>query len=312
MQTIQTIFLMIFQVAVIVLIAPLFDGMARKLRAKLQSKQGSDFFQTYRDIIKLFKRGRTVPACSHWVFRWAPFFLFATSAAILAAIPITYSNPETSKIFGSYSDIFVILYLGALLRFVFGAASIDSGNPFAATGGGREQMLAVYVEPVMMMCLIVVMLAAGTSNLVEIQDMVRSGKIGYQIPSFAVASIAFLWCMYVETGRKPFDLAEAEQELQEGLLGEYAGSDLGLVQAALILKQFAMIGLFLTIFEPWNFNNPFLAIIIFILKTGVFYVAAVFIDNFGPRFRMTSSMRKISLGALAISFAALTLYVVGF
>ena len=246
------------------------------------------------------------------MFRWAPFFLFATSAAILAAIPITYSNPATSKIFGAYSDIFVILYLGALLRFVFGAASIDSGNPFAATGGGREQMLAVYVEPVMMMCLIVVMLAAGTSNLVEIQDMVRSGKIGYQIPSFAVASIAFLWCMYVETGRKPFDLAEAEQELQEGLLGEYAGSDLGLVQAALILKQFAMIGLFLTIFEPWNFNNPFLAIIIFILKTGVFYVAAVFIDNFGPRFRMTSSMRKISLGALAISFAALTLYVVGF
>ena len=107
---------MIFQVAVIVLVAPLFDGMARKLRAKLQSKQGSDFFQTYRDIIKLFKRGRTVPACSHWVFRWAPFFLFATSAAILAAIPITYSK---DTLFGAYSDIFVILYLGALLRFVF-------------------------------------------------------------------------------------------------------------------------------------------------------------------------------------------------
>ena len=308
MEILQTIFLMIFQVVVIVLVAPLFDGMARKLRAKLQSKQGSDFFQTYRDIIKLFRRGRTVPECSHWVFRWAPFFLFATSAAILAAIPITYSK---STIFGAYSDIFVILYLGALLRFVFGAASLDSGNPFAATGGGREQMLAVYVEPVMIMCLIVVMLAAGTSNLVEIQSMVKSGQIGYQIPSFAVASIAFLWCIYVETGRKPFDLAEAEQELQEGLLGEYAGSDLGLVQAALILKQFAMIGLFLSIFEPWNFSNPFLAVIIFVLKTGVFYVAAVFIDNFGPRFQMTSSLRKNALAALAISFAALTLYVVG-
>ena len=84
MEILQTIFLMIFQVVVIVLVAPLFDGMARKLRAKLQSKQGSDFFQTYRDIIKLFRRGRTVPECSHWVFRWAPFFLFATSAAILA------------------------------------------------------------------------------------------------------------------------------------------------------------------------------------------------------------------------------------
>ena len=298
----QTILLMIFQVVVIVLVAPLFDGMARKLRAKLQSKQGSDFFQTYRDIIKLFRRGRTVPECSHWVFRWAPFFLFATSAAVLAAIPITYSK---DTVFGAYSDIFVILYLGALLRFVFGAASMDSGNPFAATGGGREQMLGVYVEPVMIMCLIVVMLAAKTSNLVEIQEMVRTGVIGYQIPSFAVASIAFLWC------RKPFDLAEAEQELQEGVLGEYAGSDLGLVQASLILKQFAMIGLFLSIFEPWNFSNPFLAIIVFVIKTGVFYVAAVFIDNFGPRFKMTSSLRKNALGALAISFVALTLYVVG-
>ncbi|WP_169999970.1 NADH-quinone oxidoreductase subunit H [Campylobacter sp. RM9328] len=304
----QTILLMILQVVVIVLVAPLFDGMARKLRAKLQSKQGSDIFQTYRDIIKLFKRGRTVPECSHWVFRWAPFFLFATSAAILAAIPITYNQ---NMGYGAYSDIFVIIYLEALLRFVFGAASMDSGNPFAATGGGREQMLGVYVEPVMIMCLIVVMLAAGTSNLVTIQELVKTGAIGYQIPSFAVASIAFLWCMYVETGRKPFDLAEAEQELQEGLLGEYAGSDLGLVQAALILKQFAMIGLFLTIFEPWNFNNPILALIIFVLKAGVFYVAAVFIDNFGPRFRMTSSMRKNALAALAISFIALTLYIVG-
>ena len=116
MEILQTIFLMIFQVVVIVLVAPLFDGMARKLRAKLQSKQGSDFFQTYRDIIKLFRCGRTVPECSHWVFRWAPFFLFATSAAILAAIPITYSK---STIFGAYSDIFVILYLGALFEIRF-------------------------------------------------------------------------------------------------------------------------------------------------------------------------------------------------
>lgn len=304
----ETIFLMILQVVAIVLVAPLFDGMARKLRARLQSKQGSDIFQTYRDIAKLFKRARTIPACSHWVFRSAPFVLFASSAAILAAIPITYNQNSG---FGAYADIFVILYLGALLRFVFGAASLDSGNPFAATGGGREQMIAVYVEPVMIMCLIVVMLLAKTSNLVDIQEMVKTGVVGYHMPAFAVASIAFLWCMYVETGRKPYDLAEAEQELQEGLLGEYAGSDLGLTHAALILKQFAMIGLFLTIFEPWNFNNPFLALIIFILKAGVFYVAAVFIDNFGPRFRMTSSLRRNAVGALAISFVALSLYVLG-
>ena len=72
-----SIFFMIFQVIAVLALAPLFDGMARVLRARLQSRQGPpDFFQTYRDVIKLAKRGRTVPACSHWGFRCGPYTLF--------------------------------------------------------------------------------------------------------------------------------------------------------------------------------------------------------------------------------------------
>jgi len=305
----SSIFFMIIQVIAIVLVAPLFDGMARKLRAKLQSREGiPDFFQTYRDIYKLMKRARTGPNCAHWVFKTGPYTLFAAGAALLAAIPITYS---TNTLAGAYSDILVFIYLGALLRFIFGATSIDSGNPFAGVGGGREQIIGIFVEPVMMISLLVVILLASTTNLVDIQHMVRTGQIGYQTPAFAVASISFLWAMYVEAGRNPYDLAEAEQELQEGVLGEYSGSDFSLAHAALILKQFAMIGLFLTIFEPWNFENPFLALIGFILKAGIFYVAAVFIDNFGPRFKILTSFKNSAIPPLIVSIIALALYVVG-
>lgn len=305
----STIFWMIFQVTAIMLVAPLFDGMARVLRARLQSRKGPpDFFQTYRDIIKSFKRTRTAPKCAHWVFSYGPFLLFGAGAALLAAMPITYSGLDNPI---GYADLFVILYLGALLRFFFGVASVDSGNPFAAVGGSREQMLSVFVEPVMIVSLLVVMLLAKTSNLVEIQQMVRTGEIGYQIPAFAVASISFLWAMYVESGRNPYDLAEAEQELQEGVLGEYSGSDFGIAHGALILKQFAMIGLFLSIFEPWSFENPLLALGVFIIKAGIFYVAAVFIDNFGPRFKLLSGLKSNALAALGVSTAALVLYIVG-
>ena len=305
----SSLFYMIIQVIAIVLVAPFFDGVARVLRARLQSRRGApDFFQTYRDIVKLFKRGRTTPACSHWVFRYGPYTLFGTGAALLAAMPIMYSS---NSLAGSYSDVFVVIYLGAMLRFIFGAASIDSGNPYAGVGGSREQMLGIFVEPVIMGSLLVVMLLAKTSNLVEIQHMVRTGVIGYQIPAFAVASISFLWAMYVESGRNPYDLAEAEQELQEGVLGEYSGSDFGIAHAGLILKQFAMIGMFLTVFEPWSFENPFLALIVFILKAGIFYVAAVFIDNFGPRHKLLSSFRRNAIAAFSVSFIALALYVVG-
>ncbi len=302
------LFWMIIQVVVIALAAPFFDGVARVLRARLQSRKGPpDFFQTYRDIIKLYKRSRTAPKCAHWFFEYAPFFLYATGASMLAAMPIAYSGYEPV----GYADIFVLVYLAALLKFVFGVASVDSGNPFAAVGGSREQMIGVFVEPVMIMSLLVVMLVAKTSNLVDIQMMVRSGEIGYQSPAFAVASIAFLWAMYVEAGRNPYDLAEAEQELQEGVLGEWSGSDFGIAHAALILKQFAMIGLFLTIFEPWSFENPILALIVFLIKAGIFYVAAVFIDNFGARYKLLSSFKSNATFALGISAIALVLYIVG-
>lgn len=304
-----SLFWMIFQVIAIILVAPLFDGMAKVLKARLQARQGApDFFQTYRNIIKLFKRGKTVPSPSHWVFRTGPYTLFAAGAAILAAMPITYS---TNSLAGAYSDVFVVIYLGALLRFIFGAASIDSGNPFASVGGSREQMIGVFVEPVIMGSLLVVMLLAQTSNLVEIQSMVRNGSIGYHIPAFAIASISFLWAMYVESGRTPYDLAEAEQELQEGVLAEYSGSDFGLAHAALILKQFAMIGMFLSIFEPWSFDNPLLALLVFLIKAGIFYIAAVFIENFGPRYKLMTGFKFNAIAALSVTFIALTLYVIG-
>jgi hydrogenase-4 component C len=117
--------------------------------------------------------------------------------------------------------------------------------------------------------------------------------------------------MYVESGRNPYDLAEAEQELQEGVLAEYSGADFGIAHAGLILKQFAMIGMFLSIFEPWNFSNPLLALIVFILESGIFYVAAVFIDNFGPRYKLLSSLKSNATIAFGISFIALILYIVG-
>lgn len=304
----ETFVLVLIQVLAVIAIAPLYDGIVIKIRARLQSKQGSDIFQTYRDIFKLLKRNRTRPACSHWVFRSSPYILFGLSVAMLATMPITY-GPNSA--FAKYSDVFVFIYIAAAFRFIFGAASIDSGNPFASVGGGREQMIGIYVEPVMVICLLVVMLTANTSNLPMIEHLVRSREVGYHIPSFAVASIAFLWAMYVETGRKPYDLAEAEQELQEGLLGEYSGKDLVLGHMSLMIKQFSMIAFFLVVFEPWNFSNPILALIVFLLEAGCFYVGAVFIDNFGPRYKVTSSLRFNAFGVLMVSLVALVLYVMG-
>ncbi|CZE46637.1 respiratory chain complex I subunit 1 family protein [Campylobacter geochelonis] len=304
----SVIFLMFLQLLAILLIAPLFDGIARKLRARFQSRVGCSIYQSYLDVFKLIKRGRTYPECSGFIFKITPYLMFAIISFMVLAMPIGYGvSPTSIKI----SDILLIIYLGALFRFVFAIASSQSGNALAGIGASREGMVGIYVEPTLILCLVVVMLKTQTTSLVEINALVSSGAYGYTTPSFAIASIAFLWAMYVEMGRKPYDLAEAEQELQEGVIGEYSGRDLAIIKVALMLKQFAMIAFFISIFEPWNFSNPILAILVFIIEAGAMYVLAIFIDNFGPRYKIELGAKTSSLIAFGISLIAVMLYVIG-
>ncbi|MFV0481376.1 MAG: respiratory chain complex I subunit 1 family protein [Campylobacteraceae bacterium] len=305
----MSVLLVLIQIVALLLLAPLYDGIARVLRGKLQLRVGPpDVFQTYRDIIKLLKRGRVVSRYSHFVFRYGPYMLLGIGISLVAAVPIVYNS---SSLMSYYSDIFIVIYLIAMMRFIFGVISIDSANPYAGIGGSREQTMALYVEPSTIISLLVVMLLAGTSNIPAIKEMIQAGIIGYHIPSFAIASIVFLWVMYVESGRIPYDLAEAEQEIQEGVLGEYSSFDFAIASIGLKLKQVSMIGMFLIIFEPWNFANPILALIVTLIEIGVLYVSFVFIDNFLPRFKILSSMKKNAFGVLSIGFISLILYIFG-
>ena len=58
----------------------------------------------------------------------------------------------------------------------------------------------------------------------------------------------------------PFDVAEAEQELQEGPLTEYSGAGLALAKWGLGLKQVVMAALFVALFlRPLGARKNFLS-----------------------------------------------------
>lgn len=302
-------FYVLLQLITVILAAPFFDGISRKLRARFQSRMGPSIFQTYFDIYKLLKRGRTKSHSASYISRISPYLLFITAATMFCALPITY-GPD-SFVLSQFSDVLVFLYLGALFRFIFMLAGMDSANPFSGISASREGTMGFYTEEVAVICLVVVMMGTGSTNLPFIMSLIQEGTYGYNIPSFSAAAPAFLWVMYVETGRKPYDLAEAEQELQEGVLGEFCGKDLAIIDVALLLKQFAVLGLYLVIFMPWNFENPFVSLIVFLVEVGFLYVMGVFIDNFGPRFAINNGIKRSMLFALAIACTSLLLYIIG-
>ena len=301
---------LLLQLVSAIVVAPLFDGISRKLRARFQSRIGPSIFQTYYDIFKLLKRGRTKSSSTSYIYQIAPYMLFVSAAAMFCALPITYGT--NAGALSHFSDVFVLLYLGALFRFIFIVAGIDTANPFAGVSASREGTIGFYTEEVAVICLIVVMMGTGSTSIPFISSLVKTWEYSYNIPSFAIASTAFLWVMYVETGRKPYDLAEAEQELQEGVLGEFCGKDFAIIDLAILLKQITVLGFFLVIFMPWGLiENPILSLIIFLTEVGFLYVMGVFIDNFGPRFTINKGMKRTMLFALAISCTSLALYILG-
>ncbi|MNI67212.1 Formate hydrogenlyase subunit 4 [compost metagenome] len=138
-----------------------------------------------------------------------------------------------------------------MVRFVFAIAGLDTGSPFTAIGASREAVLGILVEPILLLGLWVTALVAGSTQL---SAMVQSllGLPHHAWLPLLLAGLACAFATYIEMGKLPFDMAEAEQELQEGPLTEYSGVELGIIKWGISLKQLVVLQLFLGVFLPWG------------------------------------------------------------
>ena len=115
---------------------------------------------------------------------------------------------------------------------------------------------------------------AGSTNISNITDTVYHWPLSQSIP-LVLALCACAFATFIEMGKLPFDLAEAEQELQEGPLSEYSGSGFGVMKWGISLKQLVVLQMFVGVFIPWGQMETFtaggllLALVIAIVKLVV-------------------------------------------
>ncbi len=298
------------QALVILAFAPLFSGFSRVLRAKMQNRRGPSIFQNYRDLAKLMKRQEVVSKQAGWIFRMTPFLSMATMLLVAAMIPIF----TTQSLYGWVGDLILVIYLFALSRFLFALSGFETGNPFGGLGAKRELVISVLVEPVMLLVLFVMALLAGSTNLGIISTKVANGQILYYT-SVWLGMLAFAFATFVEMGKLPFDVAEAEQELQEGPLAEFSGPSLALMKWGIYLKQLVLVSLFLAVFLPFGSATmtstelPSLLLIllggvVFLLKAGLFYFIVAVLENAMARVRFLRAAVATwtALGAAILSF----------
>lgn len=294
----------LIQAALLLLLTPLFTGISRQIRARMHTRRGPGIWQDYRDLFKLLKRQDVAPAQSGVIFRAMPWVLLGSMLLVAMTLPVfTLTSP-----FGGAGDMITLLYLFALFRFFFSLSGLDTGSTFAGIGASRELTLGVLVEPTLILGLLVVALIAGSTNIGTISATLTAGWSSPTATLLALLACAF--ACFIEMGKIPFDVAEAEQELQEGPLTEYSGSGLALVKWGIGLKQVVVAELFLAIFIPFGKAAEMtagalvLALILMLIKLLVVFILASLFENTlaRGRFLLTHRVTWIGFGVAALSF----------
>lgn len=254
MVLIHDLLVQIVQMAFVVALAPLLTGFVRKAKARLLRRRGASVIQPYRDLSRLLRKEAVVAENASWLFRMAPYLIFAATWVAAAVIP-TFA---TGLIFSWTVDLIAIVGLLGSARFFLALAGMDVGTSFGGIGSSREMLIATLAEPAMLLIIFAVALIAGSTQISTIAAFMTSPQVGLRV-SLAVTLIAIIMVAIAENARIPIDYPATHLELtmvHEAMVLEYSGRHLAMIELAAMLKLLLYLSMIVCIFVPWNIKGP--------------------------------------------------------
>lgn len=238
------------QMSVVVGLAPLLTGLVRKVKARLQRRQGPPLLQPYRDLRRLLLKEVVLADNASWLFRVAPYLILSITWVAAALVP-TFA---TGLMFSWTGDLIAITGLLGAARFAQALAGMDVGTSFGGIGSSREVMFASLAEPATIMIVFCVALIAGSTQLSTIADHMATGDVGLRV-SLGLALIASIIVALAENGRIPVDNPATHLELtmvHEAVVLEYSGRHLAMIDLAAFLKLLLYVSLIGCMFFPFG------------------------------------------------------------
>ncbi|MBB6244640.1 MULTISPECIES: NADH-quinone oxidoreductase subunit NuoH [unclassified Rhodanobacter] len=254
--------------------------------------------QAFADVVKLLIKEVILPTTANrFLYYLAPLLTLVPALAAWAVVPFS------SKMVLSNANAGVLYLLAMTSMGVYGIilAGWASNSRYALLGAMRSAAQVISYELAMGLCLVCVLVLAGSLNLTDIVNA-QAGHKGildwFWLPLLPVFVIYFISGV-AETNRAPFDVAEGESEIVAGFHVEYSGSAFAIFflaeYANMILVSFLAAVLFmggwLSPFpSSWGFIGqggfPWLLIKAFLFSFLFLWFRASF-----PRYRYDQIMR---------------------
>lgn len=226
-------FLVVFVIALHV--PPLMVWAERRAPALMQRRKGPNrvgFFklrlfgllQPLADTVKLIFKEEVVPdGANKLFFHLAPVFSVFPAIMVLLVIPFGHDF-----VWGDFVIPMSIAELDVGFLFILAMSSIAvygitlggwaANNKYSLLGGLRSSAQMISYEIPLGLSLVPIVLIYGTFNL---NDIVLQQDTLWGVFRAPISFVIFLVCMFAETNRAPFDLAEGESEIVAGYMTEY-------------------------------------------------------------------------------------------
>jgi formate hydrogenlyase subunit 4 len=238
------------QMLLVLLLAPLLTGFARKAKARFQRRLGPPLIQPYRDLIRLMRKEVVLADNASWLFRINPYLIFAATWVAAALVP-TF---KTGLLFSWSADLIALIALLGSARFFLALGGLDVGTSFGGIGSSREMMIASLAEPAMIMIVFTLALVAGSTQLATMAAYMNSPEVGLRM-SLALGLVALIMVAIAENARIPIDNPATHLELtmvHEAMVLEYSGRHLALIEFSASLKLLLYVSLLACLFAPWG------------------------------------------------------------
>ncbi|MGP3667290.1 MAG: complex I subunit 1 family protein [Candidatus Bathyarchaeota archaeon] len=287
------------------LLGGMYDWLKRKLEARIQSRRGPPFYQSFADVFKLFFKEQIIPITAYKPYMViAPLLSLASLLCAVTLIPFGLPSPV-----GFAGDVIVIAYFLIIPSIALVIAGGSSSSPYGAVGASREVSLLIAEELPFVLAVLAPAIVVKSLSLWEI--------VNYQIRNtwFLVlnpfAAVVLFICLLAKLALRPFDVSEAEQEIIAGPYVEYGGPLYGVFRLSIFVKWVVFSALFTNLFLgggdglpfPWN-------VLWFLAKMTFVVVLMVIVHTANPRFRIDQAFKWYLTGILGLSLAGLILAVI--
>ena len=255
------------------------SGLDRILTARLQARIGPPVWQPYFDVLKLFGKENMV------VNVWQAFCAYCYLAASAIALVL----------FCLQSDLLLILFVQAVGALFLVIGAFSSTSPFSQIGAHRELLQILSYEPLLVLVTVGIYLETGSFKIQPVFSVAE--PLLLKLPFLFVV---LGYALTIKLRKSPFDLStchHAHQELVKGLLTDYSGPFLGLIEIGHWYEVLLLLGL-CALFWATSWVGM-------ILIVAVTYLLEVLVDNVSARMNWRWMLGYVWAMGLALSMVNL-------